>query len=308
VVRRAGKPPSNDAAISNQAIASMLLEVAGLLETQSANPFRIAAYRHAAAIVSGLPQPAGMIFGEEGLEGFTRLRGIGESLSASIEEIVRTGRLALLERLRGEVQRDDSLLTMPGIGPQLAQRIREQIRVESLEDLETAAYDGRLRRIPGMGAKRVRAIRDTLAGRFGRRPTVRRLPENEPQEVSVAELLDIDREYRDRVRKQGLPSIAPRRYNPTGAAWLPVLHTQRGERHYTALYSNSLAAHKVGTIHDWVVIYRDDKGGSGVWTAITSRYGTLRGKRVIRGREAECARYYDQFAEQRQLRLLEPAN
>ena len=104
-----------------------------------------------------------------------------------------------------------------------------------------------------------------------------------------------------------MPSIAPRRFNPTGAAWLPVLHTQRGERHYTSLYSNSLAAHKVGTIRDWVVIYRDDKAGSGVWTAITSRYGNLRGKRVIRGREAECSQYYDKFIEQRQLRLLEPA-
>ena len=74
--------------------------------------------------------------------------------------------------------------------------------------------------------------------------------------------------------KQGkLPRIAPRRFNPTGDAWLPVLHTQRDGRHYTALYSNTARAHELGTTHDWVVIYRDDDQHSGSWTAITASFG-----------------------------------
>jgi hypothetical protein len=47
------------------------------------------------------------------------------------------------------------------------------------------------------------------------------------------ELLDVDREYREKAAAGQLRSIAPRRFNPSGEAWLPVLHTQRRERHYT---------------------------------------------------------------------------
>ena len=73
--------------------------------------------------------------------------------------------------------------------------------------------------------------------------------------------------------------------------WLAILHTQRRTAHYTALYSNSARAHELGTVRDWVVIYRDDADGAGQWTIVTARYGSLTGKRIVRGREAECARY-----------------
>jgi putative hydrolase len=48
-------------------------------------------------------------------------------------------------------------------------------------------------------------------------------------------------------------------------------------------------------IKDWVVIYRDDKGGDGTWTVVTSQFGALRGRRIVRGREAECAEFYEGF-------------
>ena len=108
----------------------------------------------------------------------------------------------------------------------------------------------------------------------------------------MAELLAIDAEYRDKAKAGRLPRIAPRRFNPTRAAWLPILHTERGERHYTALYSNTVRAHELGTTHDWVVIYRDDGNGDGQWTIVTARYGPLKTKRIVRGRESECQEYY----------------
>jgi putative hydrolase len=91
-----------------------------------------------------------------------------------------------------------------------------------------------------------------------------------------------------------LPRIAPRRFNPTGQAWLPILHTQRSDRHYTVLFSNTARAHELGTTKEWVVIYRDDAKGDGQWTVITARLGKLRGRRIVRGREAECEAYYAQ--------------
>jgi putative hydrolase len=80
---------------------------------------------------------------------------------------------------------------------------------------------------------------------------------------------------------------------------LPILHTDRGHRHYTALYSNTEHAHAMGTTHDWVVIYLEDhnnRGQQGRWTVITSQFGNLKGRRIVRGRENECADFYKGLA------------
>jgi putative hydrolase len=108
----------------------------------------------------------------------------------------------------------------------------------------------------------------------------------------VAELLDIDREYRAAVASDRLPKVAPRRFNAERRAWLPILHTSRDERHYTALFSNTARAHRLGRTDDWVVIYSDHGTADGQWTVTTSRDGALRGRRIVRGREDECARHY----------------
>jgi hypothetical protein len=188
---------------------------------------------------------------------------------------------------------------VPGIGSVLAARIHEQLGVGTLPDLEAAAYDGRLAEVPGFGAGRLRAVREVLAGRLHRRPprsAQRPRPQTAAAQPPVGELLDVDAEYRKKAKGGKLPRIAPRRFNPTREAWLPILHTQRGENQYTVLYSNTARAHELGTTHDWVVIYRDDRGSAGQWTVVTGWYSPLRGKRVVRGREEECAAYYEQLA------------
>ncbi|MBI4606217.1 MAG: hypothetical protein HY721_29980 [Planctomycetes bacterium] len=286
--------------LTNAEIAGRLNEVAGLLEAQGANPFRVAAYRKAAGVLEGLARPVSEVFEAEGEVGLERLPGIGRSLGSSIERLLRTGKLGLLERLRGGAGPERLLETVPTIGPVLAARLHAELGIEALEDLERAANDGRLERFPGFGPKRVRAVREALAGRF-RRPPAGRAPEARPRpraadEPPVEELLDVDEEYRRRARRRDLPRISPRRLNPTGEAWLPVLHTERSGRHYTALFSNTARAHELGATRDWVVIYRDDQGGGGRWTVVTARYGRLRGLRIVRGREGECEERYRSVA------------
>ena len=293
--------PSPTDRVSNGVVANALAEVAGLLEAQAANPFRIHSYRSAAQVVQALQEPIAVLLEREGFAGLERLPGIGESLAHSIEEVVCTGKLRLIERLKGELRGEDPLASLPGIGPQLADRIRSQLGIETLEDLEAAAYDGRLAAVPGVGLKRVRAVRDVLAGRLGRKIPSPKGPPPSPGDPSVAELLDIDREYRLKAEKGRLPFAAPKRFNPTGAAWLPILHAERGQRRYMAMYSNTAHAHELGTVHNWVVILRDDDDGQGQWTVITSRYGRSKGLRIVRGREAECRDYYDQMVVQREL-------
>jgi DNA polymerase (family X) len=109
----------------------------------------------------------------------------------------------------------------------------------------------------------------------------------------IEELLDVDREYREAARENRLTMIAPRRFNPEKKAWLPILHTRRGDRHYTAMFSNTARAHRLGTTHDWVILYQDGESGAHQCTVTTSYQGPLQGQRIVRGREAECQQFFE---------------
>ncbi|MFN8446175.1 MAG: helix-hairpin-helix domain-containing protein [Caldilineaceae bacterium] len=279
--------------LNNEEIATTLERIAELLDAQHANPYRVQAYREGASTIRHLPEPAHRILERDGVEGLQELPNIGISLARSIQTLIENGKISLLERLQGEIRPERVLSTITGIGPKLAERIHEELGIETLFELENAAYDGRLEKVEGFGAGRLRGIRESLAGRLHRRsPQVER-PRPQPSNAPpVGELLEVDAEYRKKLRS--LPRISPRRFNPTREAWLPVLHTERGTNHYTVLFSNTARAHELGATHDWVVIYRDDRDGDGQWTIVTSQFGPLKGKRIIRGREKECTDYYAQ--------------
>lgn len=278
--------------IGNTQVAEKLDEVATLLEAQHANRYRVAAYRRGADTVRGLPEPVAGVLEREGLDGLEALPGIGDTLARAIATMVRTGTLPQLERLRGEVDPEALLRTLPGIGPELAARLHDELHIDSLEDLEAAAYDGRLTSVGGFGPKRLEGVRSAIAQRLRRV----RIPARAVDPPPVEALLDIDAEYRTRAARGDLPTIAPRRMNPSAEAWLPVLHTQRGERDYTALYSNTPLAHRLGRTRDWVVIYPESGASERPYTVVTERRGPLAGKRVVRGREAECRALHDSEA------------
>jgi hypothetical protein len=272
----------------NQQFAERLDEVAQILEEQGANRFRVRAYRRGADTLRGLPRPVGEIFEQGGLPALEALPGIGPSLARSIREVLRFGRLPMLERLRGEADPVALLTSVPGIGRRTAERLHHDLEIETLEDLEAAAHDGRLARLEGFGPKRLSGVRESLAQRLAR---VRR--RQEPAAAPpVAELLDVDAEYRSKAAAGVLKRIAPRRFNPDGAVWLPVLHTQRDVRHYTALFSNTPRAHRLGASRDWVVLYLEHGRDEGQWTVVTAHQGPLAGRRIVRGREAECLTHY----------------
>lgn len=273
---------------TNVEIAARLEDVAALLDAQHANAFRVSAYRHAAEVLRGLPRPVHEIVAHEGLNGLKQLPGIGESLARSIRTLVRTGHLPILDRLRGESDPEAVLQTVPGIGPVIAARLHDQLGIDSLEALELAAYDGRLQQLGKIGEKRLKGIRDVLARRLGQVQRRRVAADTVP----VSDLLDVDAEYRQRAQGSGLRRIAPRRFNPAGEAWLPVLHTRRGLVDYTALYSNTARAHEQGMTRDWVVIYHDDGRSERVSTVLTAQRGDLAGRRLVVGREKECRTYY----------------
>lgn len=275
----------------NLEIAARLDEVAELLAEQGASRYRVEAYRRGAETLRGLPRPVSTILQDEGLAGLERLPAIGESLARAIQAFVTTGRLPMLERLRGETDAVALLASVPGVGRGLAERLHHDLGIERLEDLEAAAYDGRLAGMVLIGEKRLRGIRDSLAQRLGRIRAPAD-PASRPASPPVADLLAVDREYRSRAAEGSLRTIAPRRFNPARKAWLPVLHTRRAGRDYTALFSNTQRAHELGRTRDWVVLYVDGGPGEERYTVVTAPRGVLKGRRVVRGREADCLAHY----------------
>ncbi len=282
----------------NSEIASRLRRLADLLDAQGANPFRGRAYRLAAAQAEASEVSLVELARSGGRAALEQLPGIGRSIARQIEQHVRTGQMGLLSRLEGEVCAEARFLALPGVGLKLAQQIHEQLGIESLEELELAAHDGRLLALPGFGERRVQGIRDSLAGILSRsssRRTRNRLTARGPELDSgpgsdrppVSMLLDVDAEYRRGSAADELPRIAPRRFNPLSEDWLPILHVDRDGWSITALFSNSARAHELGRTRDWVVIYYERRGDEGQCTVVTETRGPGIGRRVIRGRERE---------------------
>jgi DNA polymerase/3'-5' exonuclease PolX len=89
----------------NARIAAMLREMAALIEAQGAHPYRVAAYRKAAATVAGLPQALRDIFEREGEAGLDALPAIGTGMAEALASILTHGHWSLLGRLRGDAER-----------------------------------------------------------------------------------------------------------------------------------------------------------------------------------------------------------
>jgi len=286
--------------VTNKQLAKQLELMAELLVKQKADFWRIKAYQQGTKTLADLSVSAQSIFLARGIDGLIELPDIGKGIAAAIVEILHTGHWTKLERLRGQHDPVWLFTQVPGIGAELAKRIIDQHNIDSLEGLESAAHDGRLARVRGIGLKRLDGIKASLharlhprascqsGGRVVEHPTVEN--NNHP---SVSELLSVDSEYRTKAAAGKLTKIAPKRFNPKKIAWLPILHSTRGDWHVTAIFSNTDRAHVMRKTQDWVVLYcHADHLQECQFTVVTEIRGPLDGRRVIRGLEDECKAYY----------------
>lgn len=285
---------------TNEEIAEMLEEAAALIDAHGDDGYRLRAYRDAARTVRAWREPVIDVLDRDGRRALIEIPTIGRSIAAAIEEMAWRGRWGMLDRLRGELTPEELFMTLPGIGEELATELHERLDVETLEELEVAAHDGRLEDVPGIGPRRGQAIRDLLAAQLSRstRRRARRVrtvergsepPAAEPERPSVDLLLRLDAEYRRRAEAGELATIAPRRFNEEGEPWLPIWHPESDGWRFTVLYSNSATAHRMDKTRDWVVMYWERDGHEDQATVVTEYKGPLTGQRVVRGRERECA-------------------
>ena len=278
--------------MKNKEIALKLSEIAKLLEEQGANPFRSNAYRRAARTLEDLAGSVADLIESKGVSGLIELPGIGEGIARSIIEYVRTGRMSRLESLSGGQDPVALFEQIPGVGTKLAHRLIEILHIDSLEALEVAAHNDRLQQVPGFSKNKIEMVQVWLTHILGyRRPQSQ--GRGAITEPPVDLILQIDRLYRKKAEEGELPKIAPKRFNPDGKAWLPVMHMTRKKWHFTALFSNTQRAHELDRTGDWVVIFfYDDLHHEGQHTVVTETRGSLIGKRIVRGREGECRDHY----------------
>lgn len=286
---------------ANAEIADLFQQIADLLEQQEEeNPFRIRAYRQGAQQIRQMERPLAEIVRGGDHQALENLPDIGSGLAALIVEFVETGCSSLLDDLRGSSSPVDQLAKLPGLGVELAGRIVEKLDIETLPELEQAAHDGRLETVEGFGPRRIEAVKVGLSGLLTRsaRRRSQRLERGEARESegeipSVALLLELDAEYRQKAETDELRKIAPRRFNPDNEAWLPIMHEERKGWLFTVLYSNTARAHELNMTRDWVVIYYKRSDQERQNTVVTATRGPLEGKRVVRGREKECISHYN---------------
>ncbi len=138
--------------MENVEIARIFREVADLLEIQEANPFRVRAYRNAIRTIDAHAVPMRKLI-EQGAD-LTELPSIGKGMAENIQELVETGGLAILDELSAEIPEGlIDLMKLPGLGPKKARKLWDELGVESIEDLEAAAGEGRVAELAGFGKK-----------------------------------------------------------------------------------------------------------------------------------------------------------
>ncbi|CAM4415374.1 DNA polymerase/3'-5' exonuclease PolX [Myxococcus xanthus] len=137
--------------VDKATVAQVLRDISLLLQLQGESGFRVRAYDMAADRIAGLPQELGPLVAEGRLES---LPGIGRALAEKISELVSTGRLGYLEELRAQFPPGLLELTqLPDVGPKKVATLWRELQVSSIEELERACREGRVRQVRGFGAK-----------------------------------------------------------------------------------------------------------------------------------------------------------
>jgi DNA polymerase (family X) len=163
--------------MNNRELAEAFTMIADLSEIKGENVYKTIAYRRAAESLLGLSRPASDYWKEGKLQ---EIPGVGKAIAEKIDELLSTGKLEFLERLKKEVPPGlVEWLPIPGLGPKRAAMIWKMLNITTFAELEKAAREGKLRSLPGMGSKSEAAIIEgieTLGRRTVRIPLGRAYP------------------------------------------------------------------------------------------------------------------------------------
>ncbi len=147
--------------MNNRQLADTFTLIANLLEIKGEIVYKTLAYRKASESLMGLGREASEYWKEGKLE---EIPGVGKAIAEKIDELLRTGKLEFLEKLKKEVPPTlADWLPIPGLGPKRTRMIWQTLGITTFAELEAAAKEGKLRDLPGMGSKSESAILEGIA-------------------------------------------------------------------------------------------------------------------------------------------------
>ena len=159
--------------MTNSDIAAVFDHVADLLEYEGGNVFRVRAYRNAARTIQAMVESLSSVRADAN-RALTDIEGIGADLAGKIETLLDTGRLPLVEDLQKKIPPVVfELMRVPGLGPKKVKTLVDELAIDSLDALEQACREGRVRDVKGFGAKTEAAILENIA--FAKSPEHARL-------------------------------------------------------------------------------------------------------------------------------------
>lgn len=172
--------------MNNRQLANTFTLIADLLEIKGEIVYKTLAYRKASESLMGLGREASEYWKEGKLED---IPGVGKAIAEKIDELLRTGKLEFLEKLKREVPPSlAEWLPIPGLGPKRAAMIWKALNITTFAELEAAAKEGKLRDLPGMGSKSESAILEGIAS-LGRRSARIPLGRAYPRAMEIAAIL-----------------------------------------------------------------------------------------------------------------------
>jgi len=154
--------------VKNREVAGLLYEMAELLELHAENRFKIIAFSKAARAIESLPEDISLVCKEKRLQS---IPGVGKVIAQKVEEYLRTGKILAHEELLAKTPPGlVKLLQISGLGPKTVFMLHEKLNITNLEELENAAKEHRIRRLPRMGPTRETNILKSIE-RYKKRST-----------------------------------------------------------------------------------------------------------------------------------------
>ena len=139
--------------LSNERIADIFDEMADILEFQGANAFRVRAYRNGARTIRDMNESMTTL-AAEGMKSLTAIDGIGKTIAEKTITLVETGKLSQHQELLDQVPSSAlDMMRIPGLGPKKAAALFQELKIQSLEQLQAACEEGIVRELKGFGKK-----------------------------------------------------------------------------------------------------------------------------------------------------------
>jgi len=145
--------------MNNSEIAEILNQIATVLEFKNENVFKIRSYQKAALNIERLTENLEDIYKNGGRDALEKIEGIGSGISERIEEIINNGKSLYLKDLQKEIPKGVfEILNLQGVGPKLARKFFEELKIKNIDELKEAALSGKLKKIEGFQDKKVENI------------------------------------------------------------------------------------------------------------------------------------------------------